>query len=196
MTTERTHTSASRIGRTAGRLLPVVVLLVVAALAAGCGSKKSAAAATPADWANGVCSAISTWKDSLTAAADPITSGNISKDSLKTAADDARSATETLQSDLKDLGKPNTQAGQQAKDTVDKLSSDLNADVDTIKTAVDGASGISGVADAVKTATTTLATMQTQVSSTLTSLQQLDAKGELTTAFQQSSSCQQLTSGS
>ena len=165
-------------------------------MAAGCGSKKSAAPATPSDWANGVCSAISTWKASLTAAADPLKSGNISKDSLKSAADDAKSATETLRSSLKDLGKPNTQAGQQAKDAIDQLSSELKTDADSIKSAVDGASGISGVAAAVKTAGATFATMQTQVSSTVTSLKQLDAKGELATAFQQASSCQQLAGGS
>jgi hypothetical protein len=177
------------------RLVPIAVLLVIAVLAAGCGSKKSAAPATTTDWANGVCTAVSTWETSVKAAADPLKSGNISKDSLQSAADDVKSATETLRSDLKDLGKPNTQAGQQAKDAVDTLSSDLNADVDTIKSAVDGASGISGIAGAVTTATTTFATMKTQVSSTITSLQQLDAKGELKTAFRQAASCQQLSSG-
>jgi hypothetical protein len=38
--------------------------------------------------------------------------------------------------------------------------------------------------------------MQTQVSSTITSLQQLDPEGELKTAFQQADSCQQLSGGS
>jgi hypothetical protein len=176
-----------------GRLLPVALLVVVAVLVAGCGSKKPM---TPADWANGVCSAVSTWKDSLTSAAEPLKSGNISKDSLQTAADDAKSATDKLQSDLKDLGKPNTQSGQQAQDQVDKLASDLQTDVDTIKSAAEGASGASGSASAVTTATTTVSTMKTQVSSTITSLKQLDAKGELTTAFRQADSCQQLTGGS
>jgi hypothetical protein len=178
------------------RLLPVALVIVIAALAAGCGSNESAAPATPADWANGVCSAINTWKDSLTAAAEPLKSGNISTDSLQTAADDAKSATDTLQSDLKDLGKPNTQSGQQAQDEIDQLSSDLQTDVDTIKSAADEASGAGGIASAAKTASTTLETMQTQVSSTITSLQQLDPEGELKTAFQQADSCQQLSGGS
>jgi hypothetical protein len=190
MTAERTTRSASSVRR----LLLVALVVVIAALAAGCGKKSEPM--TPAKWADGVCSSISTWKNSLTAAAQPLTSGNLSKSSLQSAAADAKSATDTLQSDLKDLGKPNTQAGQQAQDQINKLGSDLQTDVDTIKSAVDGVSGVSGIAAAVTTATTTFSTMQTQVSSTLTSLQQLDAKGELTTAFQQSDSCKQLTGGS
>ena len=175
------------------QLLPLSLVVVVAALAAGCGSDKPP---TTAEWADGVCSSISTWEESLKSAAEPLTSGDISKDSIQTAADDAKSATDTLTSDLKDLGKPDTEVGQQAQDQIDTLTSQLQADVDTIKSAAEGVSGVSGIPAAVATATTTVTTMKTQVEATITSLKQLDAKGELTTAFQQSSSCQQLTSGS
>ena len=162
-------------------------------------SRLVAARTTPsprADWADGVCTAITTWTDSVKSAADPIKSGDISEDSLQNAADDVKSATDTLESELKGLGKPDTEAGQQAKDSLDQLSSDLSTDTDTIKSAVDDASGVSGIAAAVTTVSTTLTTMQTQVTSAYTSLTQLDAKGELNTAFQQASSCQQLTSAS
>ena len=188
----RTPGSGSAVGVSMRYPLTLALVVVVAALTAGCGSKKPM---TTAEWANGVCSAVSTWKDSLTSAAEPLTSGNISKDSLQSAADDAKSATDTLQSDLKDLGKPNIEAGQQAQDQINTLASDLQADVDTIKNATNGASGVSGIASAVTTAKTTVSTMKTQVSSTFTSLKQLDATGDLTTAFQQADSCQQLTSG-
>jgi hypothetical protein len=93
-----------------------------------------------------------------------------------------------------DLGKPDTQSGQQAKDSLDQLSSDLNTDSDAIKTAVDDVTDLSGVPAAVTTIGTTLQTMQSQVTSTVNSLKQLDAPGELQTAFQQSSACQQLSS--
>jgi 23S rRNA U2552 (ribose-2'-O)-methylase RlmE/FtsJ len=95
-----------------------------------------------------------------------------------------------------DLGKPNISAGQQAKDSVDQLSSDLTTDTDSIKAAVDGASGVRGIADAATTISTTLVTMGKQLVSTFKGLEQLDAKGELQTAFQQSSACQQLSSAS
>ena len=177
------------------RALSVAALLVVGVLAAGCGSDEPEASSTT-DWAAGVCTAITTWTDSIKSAADPIKSGDISEDSLQSAADDVKSATDTLESDLEGLGRPDTEAGQQAKDTVDQLSSDLSTETDTIKSAVEDVSGLSDIAAAVATVGTTLATMQTQVTSAYTSLTQLDAADELETAFQEASSCQELSSAS
>ena len=59
----------------------------------------------------------------------------------------------------------------------------------TIENAVKGASGISGVLTAVSSATVTLATMGTEVKTTVADLQGLDAKGELKSAFANSSAC-------
>lgn len=174
------------------RLPFVAVVLLVPLLATACGSSKSQSTSA-ADWADGVCSAISTWGNSLRSAGDSLASGAISKDSLQSAADDVASATQTLESDLKDLGKPNTQAGQPAKETIGQFSSELRTDTDSINKAVDDASGASGIFSAVSTISTTLMTMGKQVTSTLKTLEQLDAKGELQTAFQQSSSCKQLS---
>jgi len=177
------------------RLPSFALVLVLVVLAAGCGSKSSQPTST-ADWADGVCSAFTTWKSSITSSADSLKGGDLSQDSLQSTADDMKSATETLESDLKDLGKPDTQAGQQAKDSLDQLSSDLKTDTDSIQTAVDGVSDLSGVASAIATVSTTLATMQSQVISTFNSLKQLDAQGELQSAFEQSNACQQLSSSS
>ena len=107
--------------------------------------------------------------------------------------DDAKSATETLTSDLKGLGKPDTEAGQEAKDSVDKLSTDLQSGVSTIEDEMNGASGIAGLIAAAPTILTTLGTMGTDVTSTITTLQDLDAKGELQSAFNDASSCADLT---
>ena len=117
------------------------------------------------------------------------------KSGLQTAAGDAKSATETLASDLKGLGKPDTPAGQQAQDSLDQLSTSLQQNVTTIENAVKGASGVSGVLTAVPTVTATFATMGTEVKTTFTDLQGLDAKGELKTAFTNSSACNTLTGG-
>jgi hypothetical protein len=195
--------------RSTGRLLiPVAVVAGLAVLAAGCGSSSSSstssttttttstattttgASATDA-WANGVCSAFATWKASITSALTSVQS-NPSKDGLTSAANDAQSATETLASDLKGLGKPNTTAGQQAKTSLDQLSKTLTNDVNTIKTALSGASGASGLAGAVSVATTTLTAMGKEITSTVDDLKSLDAKGELEKAFTQSGTCSSL----
>ena len=55
---------------------------------------------------------------------------------------------------------------------------------------------LSGALKAVPTVTGTVATMETQVKKTVTNLQGLGAKGELKTAFANSSACNSLKSGS
>jgi hypothetical protein len=172
------------------------VLAIALLLAAGCGGSGgdgSSDTSPTTKWADGLCSAISTWTSSISSIGDTIKGGDISKDSLTSAVDDAKSATETFTSDLDSLGKPDTEAGQQAKDSIDQLSSELKDEVATIQDELDGASGITGIIAAIPTITTSLSNMGTQVSSTISDLESLDAKGELESAFKDSSSCDDLT---
>lgn len=165
-----------------------VILAGVVLAAAGCGSgSKGAQSLTPSDWANGMCSAITTYRGSLTDATKSVRS-NPSKAGLQDAADAINSATDTFVSDVKALGKPNTTAGEQAKTTVDTLSTNLGTDTTTIQDAAGtGVQRISAVTGA-------LATAQTQVTTALTSLQGVDAKGELSDAFAQAPACASMTS--
>ena len=175
------------------RLAAVPVVLGAVVLAAGCGGDKSASDTTsPSEWANGVCSAINTWTGSVKSAGESL-KDSPSKDGLDSAANDVKSATDTFVSDLKDLGKPDTKAGQQAKTSIDQLSSDVDKDVQDMQSAVDEASGVSGVLTAVSSVAATLATMNNQVKSTFSELEQLDPAGELDRAFQDASACSSLT---
>jgi hypothetical protein len=172
------------------RLVGAALVLFIALLAAGCGSNKSADTTTTSstvDWANGLCTAVSTYQASLTSAAKALT-GNLSKSGLQQAADDAKTATDTFVTTTKNLGKPDTKAGAQAKTTVDTLSSQLDDDVSTIKSATG-----SGTLTAISTMTATLATAQTQITTAFDQLKGLDPKGELGDAFSQASSCSSLT---
>ena len=112
---------------------------------------------------------------------------------MNQAASDAKDATQTLAKSLKKLGKPDTQAGQQAQDDMNQLSDQLNASAKTIDDATKNASGAAGVLTAVSTVSATLVTMGKDVSTAVTNLQKLDPKGELETAFKQASSCKTLT---
>ena len=178
----------------------ITVVVSVAFVAAGCGSSgdnsatttTTSASATEA-WASGVCTSLVTWQTAIKSAAGSVKS-DPTKSGLQTAADAAKSATQTLASDLEGLGKPDTPSGQQAKDSLDQLSTSLQQDVAAIETAATGVSGVSGALSAVTTATETLATMQTQVKTTVTDIQGLDANGELNNAFASSSACNSLTS--
>jgi outer membrane murein-binding lipoprotein Lpp len=174
------------------KALALLALLGVALLAGGCGKDKPDPTTA---WANDFCSSITTWEDSVTATANSITAGNLSKEGLTTAANDAKSATTKLLDDLKNLGKPPTDTGDQAKQHVDQLSSQIQDGVQTVTSSVQDASGVSGILNAISVASATLATMTDQVTTTFNELKQLDGNGsgELQNAFKQADSCKDLT---
>jgi hypothetical protein len=172
------------------RVLGSAAVLAIALPAAGCGSNKSADTTTTSatvDWANGLCSAVSTYQASLTDAAKSLT-GNLSKSGLQDAANQAKSATDTFVSTTKGLGKPDTDSGKEAKTTLDTLSSQLDTDATTIKSALS-----SGLLAGVSTISATLVTAQKQITTAFDQLKGLDPKGELGDAFSQASSCSSLT---
>jgi phage-related protein len=174
------------------RILFVPLVLSGALLVAGCGGSSSNEESA-ADWASGLCNALTDWTSSVRSAGNSL-KGNISKDSLKSATDDIKSATDTLGSDLKDLGKPNTKGGEDAKNAIDDLSSELNGDVQEMQSAVNDASGAQGAITAASSVGTALTKMGTQINATASKLDQADPAGELKKAFQNSSDCQSLTS--
>jgi hypothetical protein len=173
-------------------LLPLLAALTL--LAAGCG--KSSKPETANEWANDFCGAVSTWKDSLTSTASSLQGGNLSKDTIQSAFDDFKSATKTFTDDVKGLGKPPTQAGDEAKQSVDNLSNEVNDQVEKVQGAVNDASTASGILNVVTVASSALSTLTTDVQSTFNDLKQLEPGGELQTAFQQADNCKSLTSSS
>jgi len=174
------------------KAVAVLLLAALALAAAGCGGKSQPKATPTADWANSVCGALVTWTTTMKSLASTLKS-NPTKAGVQDAVTQAQDATKTLSTSLKGLGKPDTQAGQQAKDDINQLADELSTDVNKIKSSIESASGVSGVLGAVSTASSTLQTMGQQVSATFGELQKLDAKGELEKAFSSSASCKQLT---
>lgn len=170
----------------------LVVALVAAFLAAGCGGDDENSATA---WADDVCSAATTWRDSITSAADSLRGGNLSEDSLTSAVDDLQSATNDFVDDVRGLGAPDTDSGEQAKEAIDQLADQADENLSTIESAVDDVSGASGVVQAMTAIGTALSTMASQVSSTVAELKQLDVGGELEAAFNEADSCKELQSG-
>jgi hypothetical protein len=165
-----------------------VPLSALALLAAGCGGSKSDTSSAD-KWASSVCTAFATWKTSLTNAVDSVKGGVPTKASIQSAAGDAKTATNKLVTDLKGLGKPNTDAGAKAQSELNNLADELQKDMTTIENALNSSSPLT----ALSTAATSLQSMLDQVRSTYTQLQQVDPKGELKKAFQNASSCKSLT---
>ncbi len=169
-------------------------LLLLAVLAAGCGGGGGSSDANSAeDWADGVCSAINTWTDSLRSAGQSLSGGNLSENSLDQAATDLKDATAQLKDDLSGLGKPDVSSGDEAEESIDTLSSGISDGVDKIDGAIDDAQSGGSLASALTTVTSTISTMGSQVQETFSDLEQLG--GELKSAFQDASSCSSVTSG-
>ena len=176
------------------RLL-VPALVTLALLAAGCGGDGGNGDETlsATEWANGLCGAITNWTESVQSATEPLTGGDISKESLQSAADDVQSSTQTFTDDLKDLGKPDTETGQEAKDLLDGLDETLGQDADELKSTVEDA-GPTEILSTISTVTAKLGTMSQQVASTFTQLDQLDASNELEQAFEEADRCDEIRS--
>jgi ABC-type transporter Mla subunit MlaD len=174
--------------------VPLLAILAGALLAAGCGGGDDETSGAN-EWASSVCSAVTTWTESVSAAATSLQGGNLSENSLKGAVDDVTDATKTLADELQDVGEPDTEDGQQAKDSLDQLSKDVEDGVQALEDEVDSASSGSGILDAISQISATLATMSRQVAGVVDELEQLDPAGELDDALNNADECSSLRSG-
>ena len=78
--------------------------LALVGIAAGCGGDDEGEDPTAA-WASGFCSAITDWTDELQNVSSQFSdTSNLSEEGLQSAAEDVRTATQTLVDDLEDLG--------------------------------------------------------------------------------------------
>ena len=178
------------------RLLGVAAVAALVFLAAACGGGGKSATTTTAaggsstvQWANGVCSAFTTWKTSLENIETSVAS-QPSKSALEQAGKGIKSATETLTHSLKQLGKPDTAAGEAAKKNLNMLATTLQNDLNKIEETLNtNASGAAGALSQISTLTATLASMAHSLSAAVGNLKQADPSGELEQAFQQASAC-------
>jgi hypothetical protein len=173
-------------------LATLVGALALLATSCGGGDDSSESSAT-VEWADGLCTAISGWTAELQQVGEQFQSlSDLNEDSLEQAANDVKSATNTLVDDLKSLGTPDTESGQEAKQAVDDLASEAEDGVAEIETTVQGISSPTDLPGAISTLTATLTSLSTAVTSTLQTLENADVKGELEDAFEQAPACSQL----
>ena len=176
-----------------------IALLSIAAcaalLASGCGGGGGSDTTSPEDWANGICKALTSCRDSIQSSAKDLQS-TPSKAGLQSFADNMSTATNDLVDDVKGLGKPDTEGGEKSKEAVDTLSDQLDGDVTKIQDATKDVNGESEALTAASTVTATLATMGNQVTAAVSQLQAADVGNELEDAFSNAESCKALSSSS
>jgi hypothetical protein len=175
--------------------------LAAVLLLAGCGGGGSSDTTTTTalqsatEWAGNFCGAFSTWKSSLGPIGQSLLS-NPTKESLQSAGDDIRSANDALVDDLKSLGKPAIPRGEEAKDVVDQLATDIKGDSDKISNAVSDVSTVADIVDAASVVSTTLVQLETQVQDAVTDLKAIraDEDNSLNQAFADAPACADLES--
>jgi hypothetical protein len=179
------------------RLAIGTIVVALALVAAGCGSDSSSGADATEEWAGGLCSALSTWSDSVQAVGTTLQdTSSLSVDAVRGAIQDVIDATATLASDVEELGSPDTDAGQEAEQTISGLADTLQQDAATLEQALEGSSGATGLLENISTITTTLASMGNAVGQAFTELEGLEAADELRSAFENAESCSDITESS
>jgi uncharacterized phage infection (PIP) family protein YhgE len=164
-------------------------VLALVGIAAGCGGDDSEEDSTAA-WASSFCSAITGWTDDLEGVTSQFSdTSNLSEEGLRSAADDVSSSTEDLVDELRSLGRPPTESGDEVETALDSLSSTLETQSSEIQETADGVSGFTDLPSAITAITTSLSAMATAFSTALTTVQEADVQGELQTALEDSPEC-------
>ena len=184
-----------------GSAAVLAAVLVVAGCGGGGGSTTSGTTTTAlqsaTEWAGGFCGAFSTWVSSMQSTARDLGS-TPTKENLQAAGDDVSSANETLVDDLQALGEPDLPRGEEAKDVVEKLSSQINDDSDEISNALEDVSTVSDIVNAASVVGTTLAKLQSQVQNAVSDLKAIapDEDNSLKQAFADAPACTDLNNSS
>lgn len=176
------------------RLAATAAVSTLALVAASCGGSTAKSDPTAA-WAAGFCSAITSWTDSLQEVTSSFTeTANLSEDGLQSAAEDVRTSTEQLVDDLRGLGAPETDGGDEIRTSLDSLSATLEAQSGEIASTVEGVSGLTDLPGAISAVSTSLSAMGTAFSSALQAIADADVGGELQAALEDSPECAGVTS--
>jgi hypothetical protein len=175
-------------------LVPLAALLLVPAALAGCGGSDESSA--EAQWAQGFCSALGTWKTDVQAAGKPLTDvGNLSKSKAQQAVTGISDANAKLVDDLSALGQPSGSAAPEAKAALQDLADQLKRSADQVESALKDVSTVQELLTAVSSMAATASTTATAMSATITKLESLNASEEWQKAFEDSEACKSLKQG-
>lgn len=175
-----------------GLVALALVVVSVALVAAGCGGDDGDEASTTAAWAEDFCTAVSSWTDELEQIGDNLT-GTASVEELEDAANEASDATDAFVEEVRDLGAPETQSGDEIESSLETFADSVEAERTEIEEAVDDADGLIGAAGAVAAIGNSLAAMATAFQTTIESFESEDVGGELEAAFEETPACDEIS---
>jgi hypothetical protein len=179
------------------RLFGVAIAFAIVSLtllASGCGGDDESTSETgTAAWAADFCTAVTTWTDEVQRIGDDIDDPSaLSADAIEQAADDLNAATEEFVDDLRALGPPETESGQEVEDSLEALADTLDTERTDIQEAVDDVSGLSDIPAAISAFGTSLAAMGDAFGNALQAVEAADAGGELEQTLEDTEECDEL----
>jgi hypothetical protein len=149
------------------------------------------------EWADEVCTSLSDWRDSITSLAD-VGGEPLTADSLRDRLSEAEDATSELVAQLRDLGAPDLESGDELKEELDDATAELESSFDALQESAEQAADAPAgefLGELAELASD-FAALQTAIGQTVTTLENADvaeeSKAELEQAFADSSSCQSL----
>jgi hypothetical protein len=172
----------------------VVAVAALALLAAGCGGgddDEGSGNVTPAaEWAAGLCSAISTWTEAVQAAGEPLGKrSSLSRATIEQAGREMRAASDAFEQELDALGAPEVQAGDEAKSAIDDFRTTLDEELAEIDETVEGVSGGTDFPDAVNAIVASLTSLRQAFNSMLAEIRTSGSGEELQEFFDAARSC-------
>jgi hypothetical protein len=175
----------------------LVVVLGLARVQVGCGGDDNgSSAASTEEWAEGYCAAIVDWLGELEQATGELRDfRSLSQEAFDEAGSDIRSATEDLTTELRGLGAPDTDFGEEARQTVDTFATSAEADLADIEQSVEDVFGGTSISDAIVSVTAALTSINKAYTAMFDSLRKIDREKELQTALEGAESCDDLGGG-
>jgi methyl-accepting chemotaxis protein len=180
------------------RRAKIGALLLAGSLAlagAGCGGSDEAETSSVDAWASGFCTALTSWTDELQQIGNEFNDpSSLNEDSIQDAVASVSDATDAFVDDVRALGSPDTESGDEVESAVDELADTLESSKADIEDAADGISGLTDLPGAVTAIGSALTAMGTAMQGAVTAIEDADVGGELETAFEQSDACNDITS--
>jgi len=150
-------------------------------------------------WAGAVCTSLSEWRSSITALAD-VSGGTLTKESLREKLAAAEDATAKLTADLRALGPPDLEAGDEVKRELDASVTALESTYAELRAGAQDALDAEDPASFLRSLARLAPTFQRlldQIAGTVETLQNADvaaeARAELERAFAEAEPCRALT---
>ena len=154
--------------------------------------------ASPTEWADSVCASLSSWRSSITSLAD-VSGGTLTLESLREKLDEAQAATSELVVQLRELGPPEVENGDQVEQALDDAAAGLQQSYESLQGAASDAAAAEDQDDFMRALAQLgddFQALLTQVQDTVGALQSAslfgEASAELEQAFADAVSCQQL----